>query len=110
MPAREHLGVLAVAEQLDRMVGGLGDLVVERRRDHGRTSFSARQTRSGVAGMSMSVMPSSASASTTAFITAAGEAIAPVSPTPFTPSGLVGLGVSVRYSSQRGNSVADGTR
>ena len=58
----------------------------------------------------MSVMPSAASASTTAFITAAGEAIAPVSPTPLTPSGLVGLGVSVRYSSQRGNSAADGTR
>ena len=75
-----------------------------------RTSSSARHTRSGVAGIVMSVMPSSASASTTAFITAAGEAIAPVSPTPFTPSGFVGLGVSVRSSSQRGNSAADGTR
>jgi len=46
----------------------------------------------------------------TAFMTAAGDAIAPVSPTPFTPIGFVGLGVSVRWSSQRGNSAADGTR
>src|SRR5437763_4991791 len=110
MPACEQLRVLAVAEQLDRVLDGLRHLVVERSRDHRRTSSSARQTRSGVAGIEMSSIPSSASASTTAFITAAGAAIAPVSPTPFTPSGLVGLGVSVRWSSQRGNSAADGTR
>ena len=49
--------------------------------------------------MSMSVMPNGASASMTALMTAGVEAIAPVSPTPLTPSGLVGLGVSVRSSS-----------
>ena len=60
--------------------------------------------------MSMSVTPYGASASTTALITAGGEAIAPVSPTPLTPSGFVGLGVSVRSSSNEGSSAADGTR
>src|SRR4051794_17360974 len=110
MAACEDLRVVATAEQRDRMLDRLGNLVVERSRDHCCTSSSARQTRSGVAGMSMSVTPSSASASTMAFITAAGEAIAPVSPTPFTPIGFVGLGVTVRWSSQRGNSAAEGTR
>ena len=57
---------------------------------------------------SMSVTPYGESASTTAFITAGGEAIVPVSPTPFTPSGFVGLGVSVRSSSKDGSSAADG--
>src|SRR5204862_6811972 len=105
-----QLGILPPAEQLDGVLDGLGDLVVERCGNHRFASSSARQTRSGVAGIWMSVTPSAASASQTALITAAGEAIAPVSPTPFTPSGFVGLGVSVRWSSQRGNSAAEGTR
>ena len=45
--------------------------------------------------MSMSVTPNGASASRTALTTAGVEAIVPVSPTPFTPSGLLGLGVTV---------------
>jgi hypothetical protein len=110
MSAREELRVVARAEQLDRLLDGLGDFVVERRRDHDVTSFNARHTRSGVAGISMSVMPRVAKASTTAFITAAVEAIVPVSPTPFTPSGFVGLGVSVLPSSNDGTSAAEGTR
>ena len=93
MAAGEQLRVLAGAEQLDRVLDGLGDLVVERCGDHrAPPSWIARQTRSGVAGMSMSVTPKGESASTTAFMTAAVEAIVPVSPTPLTPSGFVGLG------------------
>src|SRR5439155_27136855 len=104
MAPGEDLCVLTRAEQLDGVLDGLGDLVVERRRDHVLASSSARQTRSGVAGISKSVTPKGTSASTTAFITAAVEAMVPVSPTPFTPSGFVGLGVSVRPSSYEGSS------
>src|SRR5690348_17151275 len=51
-------------------------------------SASAFHTASGVAGMSICVTPSSASASTSAFMTAGGEPTAPASPAPFTPIGL----------------------
>jgi hypothetical protein len=57
---------------------------------------TARQTRSGVHGMTMSRTPNGRSASTIAFTTAGVDAIVPASPTPFTPSGLVWAGVSVR--------------
>ena len=60
--------------------------------------------------MSMSVMPYGDRASTTALMTAGVEAIVPVSPTPLTPSGFVGLGVTVRSTSYDGSSAADGTR
>ena len=59
-PSRRH----RVAEQLDRMLDRLGDLVVERCRDHDFASSIARQTRSGVAGIWMSVTPRCESAST----------------------------------------------
>src|SRR5215469_3221365 len=52
------------------------------------TEWIACQIRCGVAGMSRCVMPYGDSASTTAFITVAGEAIVPTSPHPLTPSGL----------------------
>ena len=52
-------------------------------------SWIACQTRAGVAGMSMCVMPYSDSASTTAFITDVSEPAQPASPQPLTPSGLV---------------------
>jgi hypothetical protein len=42
----------------------------------------ARQTASGVSGISMAVMPSGLSASSTALTIAAGAAIAPASPQP----------------------------
>jgi len=45
-----------------------------------------------------------------ALTTAGGAAIVPASPIPLTPSGFVGEGVSVRSSSNDGNSAADGTR
>src|SRR5690242_20830540 len=59
VPACEELRVVVRPQQLERLVDRLGGLVVERSRDHASTSFSARQTRSGVAGIWMSVMPSS---------------------------------------------------
>ena len=57
--------------------------------------------------MAISLMPNGERASTTAFITAAGDAIVHVSPTPFTPSGLSVAAVSVRSSSNVGSSAAD---
>ena len=62
MAAGEELGVVAVAaEQRDGVVDGLGPFVVEGGGDHERASclsaFSSDHTRSGVAGMSTSVMP-----------------------------------------------------
>ena len=53
--------------------------------------------------MSRSVTPKGTSASITAFITAAVEAMVPVSPTPFAPSGFVGLGVTVPPSTYEGS-------
>src|SRR5262249_51242375 len=103
MPAGKELRVFA-SEQLDRVLDGLRHLVLERSRDHVLASWIALHTRSGDAGICTSATPRGASASTTAFITAAGDAIAPVSPTPLTPSGFVGLGVSVRSSSNEGSS------
>ncbi len=70
MAPREQLGVLPLPEKLDRVVGVLGDDVVERRRDHALTSSIAFQTRSGVAGIPTSVTPRCESASTTALMTA----------------------------------------
>ena len=82
------------------MVDGLGELVVEGCGDHfAPPSCSARQTFSGLAGIVTSVTPYGESASTTALITAGVEAIVPVSPTPLTPSGFVGLGALTRSSS-----------
>ena len=57
MPAREQLRVLSLAEQLDRMIGALGDLVVEPAGITTSPPAIARQTRSGVAGIWTSVTP-----------------------------------------------------
>src|SRR5262245_10880620 len=110
MPAGEQLRVGVGGEQLARVLDALRDLVVEPCGNHCFASSIARQTRSGLAGIWTSVTPRCDSASTTALITAADAAIVPVSPTPFTPRGLVGLGVSVRSSSKLGSSAAEGTR
>src|SRR6266516_4798713 len=103
MPAREDLRVLVRGKELDRMVDGLRSLVLERRRDHAPppsalASWIARHTRSGDAGFPTSVTPRWLTASTTALITAGGDAIVPASPIPFTPSGFVVDGVTVRSS------------
>ena len=74
------------------------------------SSWMARQTRSGVHGMSMLFTPHGRSASTTALTTAGVEAMQPASPTPLTPSGLLVAGVSVRPVSKCGRSGAAGTR
>src|SRR5439155_1479243 len=110
MTARQQLRIRVRAEQLRGVLDRFRDLVLERCRDHALASSRARQTRSGVAGISMSWTPNGVRASTTALITAGVEAIAPVSPTPFTPSGLLGLGVTVRSTSNERSSAADGTR
>src|SRR5260370_13716023 len=52
----------------------------------------ARQTFSGVAGMSIWAMPSGLSASTTALLMAARAPTLPASPAPLTPKGLVLVG------------------
>src|ERR1700736_5877220 len=56
--------------------------------DYCLAAWSACHTRCGVAGMSRYFTPDAASASCTAFISAAGAPIAPASPQPFAPSGL----------------------
>ena len=58
--------------------------------------------------MSMCLTPSGARASTTAFTMVWAEAIVPASPMPLTPSGLTGLGVTVRVRSNKGRSPAVG--
>src|ERR1700704_4778386 len=64
-----------------------------------RASLSARHNRSGVTGMSKSVMPSDRTAFRIAFMVAASAPEVPDSPTPLEPSAfaLVGTG----WSSQR---------
>ncbi len=111
MATRQELGLVAVlGEQGHGLVGRAGPDVVECGGDHERASWIAAHTRLGEAGMSMSVMPRGPRASTTAFITAAAEPIVPASPMPFTPRGLVGLGVTVWSSVYEGASTAEGTR
>src|SRR5438552_15014814 len=52
----EQLGVVAeLAEQTDGLVDGRRPLVIKGGWDHARASWIAAHTRSGVAGMSMSV-------------------------------------------------------
>ena len=69
----------------------------------------AAHTRIGDAGMATSVTPSGRSASTIALMTAGVDPIVPASPMPFTPSGLVGLGVTVWSMTMAGTSAAAGT-
>ena len=59
------------------------------------TPWIARQTASGVSGMSMCRTPRWESASTTALCTAGVDPIVPDSPMPFAPMGLRRVGVSV---------------
>src|SRR5260370_451808 len=68
----------------------------------------ARQTRSGVAGISMWVTPNSASASTTALITAPSAGVVPPSPAGRMPSGCVGLGTSLSSVAKKGRVSARG--
>src|SRR5260370_5282394 len=54
----------------------------------------ARQTRSGVAGMSIRSMPSGARASTIALMIVCGAPMQPASPEPLSPSGVAPVGSS----------------
>src|SRR5262249_44428467 len=116
LSAGDHLGILAALGQCAyRIVHRGWTDIVELDRDHAAPPLSlapcmARQTRSGVHGIVMSLIPSGRSASTIALTTAGVEAIVPASPTPLTPSGLVVEGVSVRSVTYDGRSAADGTR
>ena len=67
------------------------------------------QSLSGLAGMSTCLIPSGLSASQIALITAALAAIVPASPIPFTPSSLVGDGVTVWSRISGGISPIDGS-
>src|SRR6476469_3771297 len=109
MAAREDAGALAVrAQQPGRVGHGLGPLVCECARDHAAPPFCiAFQTVCGCSGMSRSRAPM---ALHTALTTAGDAAIVPASPIPFTPSGFVGDGVTVRCVSMWGTSAADGIR
>ena len=73
-----------------------------------RACSIAAHTRAGVAGMSMWVTPSGASASSTALIAAQGAATVPASPAPLTPSALVRVGMSSSHVSIFGRSSARG--
>src|SRR6185437_1150459 len=68
-----------------------------------------RQTFSGLIGMSRWRTPNGASASTTAATIAGVAPMLPASPTPFTPMGFTGEGVSVLSSSNQGTCAARGT-
>src|SRR5205085_6008616 len=107
----QQLGVVTVlAQEGDGLLGRARPGVVELGRDHLLPPWIAAHTRLGDAGMSMSVTPKGCRASTMALITAGVEAIVPASPMPFTPIGLVGLGVTVWSRVSWGNSAALGTR
>ena len=69
----------------------------------------AAQSLGAVKGMSMWSIPSGASASITAFATAGGAQLQPASPTPLTPKGWKGLGVTVSPRMSGGMSLARGT-
>src|ERR1700733_1713217 len=73
-----------------------------------RASAIACQILFGVAGISMWPMPSGRSASSIALITAGGAPVAPASPAPLIPSGLVVDGTSAISESRSGKSEARG--
>src|SRR5436309_2059178 len=71
-------------------------------------SWIARQTRSGVTGMSRWRTPSGASASLTALSSAGSAPTVPASPTPLAPSGFTFVGTSWASTSNVGMSSARG--
>src|SRR6266436_625628 len=110
--AGQELGVVFVlGQEVDCLLDRAGLVVLELGWIHGRlpyffdlAAWTVFQTRSGVSGMvSMWSMPKPDRASTTALTTAGVEAIVPVSPAPLMPSGLTGVGVSVRPVSYIGS-------
>src|SRR5262249_25274448 len=89
-------------------IGGRG--IFKTLRDHGRApSRTSFQIFSDVRGISICRTPSGFSAFTTELTTGGEQPIAPASPTPLTPSGFTGEGVSVWLVSICGTMVALGT-
>src|SRR5690606_17904958 len=110
--AGHHLGELGVCQGRHRFLEAGGSDVIEAPGVHQLSllaSWIACHTRFGRNGMSMWVTPSGRRASTTALTIVWAEAIVPASPIPFTPSGLMSVGVTVRASSKRGRSEAVGS-
>jgi hypothetical protein len=70
--------------------------------------FSACQIRAGENGICGGALPVGRKASVIALISAAGAPVVAASPTPFAPSGFIGLGVSVCDSVSGGRSSARG--
>ena len=106
VPAGEELGLVAVlADEADGLLGRSGADVVECCGDHWGpplglllvdwAAWMAVHTVCGLAGIGTSWTPRPDNASTMAFMTAGAAPIVPASPTPFTPSGFVGDGVTV---------------
>src|SRR3989441_6532050 len=67
------------------------------------TAWSAANNRALVTGTSRITTPRSATASSTAFAIAAAPGMAPLSPTPLTPSGLIADGCSSRATGSGGS-------
>src|SRR5204863_2992272 len=91
----QHLRVLqGVPHELARRVEGVRPI-----ESHASPLASAcriaAQSLGAVYGMSTCVIPSGVRASITALATAGGAPFVPASPTPFTPRGLKGFGVTV---------------
>src|SRR5215212_9619782 len=114
VPPRDEFGVLDLGCEVRGLTDAGRTVVVEGVHEivppysaaiRGAVFWAARHTACGVAGIAMSSCPN---ASVTAFMTAAGAAIAPASPQPFTPSGLEGQGVTVMPTSKDGRSIARG--
>src|SRR5262249_10008707 len=103
--AGERLGAGAARlKSGERLFQCLRRGVVKGARNHGLPSFCiSRQIFSGLSGMSTWRTPNGSSASITALTMAGVAPIVPASPTPFTPNGFTGLGVSVRSVSKRGH-------
>src|SRR6185295_9915269 len=102
-----HLGAAAGRKGAQRILERAGANVVEAGRNHTAAPRClapciAAHTRAGVSGLSIWRIPKGSSASHTALTTQAADAIVPASPTPFTPSGLTGEGVTVWAVSIRG--------
>src|SRR6516225_9964736 len=106
-PASQRFG--AAGEQSQHFLERSRRGVVEGLRNHAVLPETSLQIFSGVKGMSMCRTPSGARASTTEFTTAGEQPMVPASPTPLTPSGLTGDGVTVWLLSIHGIMCARGT-
>src|SRR3954451_3757456 len=113
MASCKHLGIRTRGEQVERFVQTARRFIVEVCWDHAvlpadvtatvlEALVMAFQTRSGLRGISMWRTPSDDNASHTAFTMQGVEPMVPASPTPFTPIGFTGDGVTVRSSVNSG--------